>query len=407
MSDFLILTLLILFTSESSIFPVLDLYAIVFFIVLSFMFYRKGCKLEMKVLVVFFVWLLINFISLLLINTSAEFSFISFLGVTLRMSLSYLIYKIIGSGIMDKLIRYIYLLTIISIILFTIQLIDVSLFYSLSRTLNFMTLDAQTNAGGWYIFIYMFSGWGFDRNCGFMFEPGSFALILIFAIIQRLTKNNWKIDKMILVFTVGVISTLSTAGYLALFFIIIAFFIENKIKLNQPILIFLLMFFFYFAFIFYSESEFMGKKINEYKNAGIDYYEVDADFYRVTRLGIAIIALDYSTYWPFGNGILESQYKINKYGKVYGPNGLVEILTVWGWIGLFFFLTVFFKFNKSSCKSVLSNIFLILSLCIVMFSNPLLKYFFYLFFFYNMLDKAKEFRLVPPNGLPERRANLS
>jgi len=302
----------------------------------------------------------------------------------------YLILKIIGPSIMEKLLRYIYVLSIISLILFAFQLTNPSLFYSLSNTLNFMTMDEQTENGGWYIFIYMFSGWAPERNCGFMWEPGGYASILIIAMLHRLITNNFTIDKMIIVFTISLITTFSTAGYLVLFILIIAFYIKKGFGVKQPVLILLLIYLLYFIPNFYEKSDFLGDKIDNYIEQGVESWEHYSGIIRVSRLGIALIALDYSTHWPLGNGILESEFKLEKYGAVVGPNSLVDILTQWGWIGIIVYIIIFYKYFNYFNKSIIISILCLIALSIVLFSNPFtFKYIIYLLYFYTYVFLIK------------------
>ena len=68
---------------------------------------------------------------------------------------------------------------------------------------------------------------GVVRNCGFMWEPGAYAGILIFMIVYHLFSNSFKLDWKIMFLTLCVITTYSTAGYLAFFCVIILYFYYN------------------------------------------------------------------------------------------------------------------------------------------------------------------------------------
>lgn len=59
--------------------------------------------------------------------------------------------------------------------------------------------------------------WGMVRNCGFCWEPGLFASILVLAIFFNLMVNNykWKNNLHLLILLIGLFSTFSTTGYIA------------------------------------------------------------------------------------------------------------------------------------------------------------------------------------------------
>jgi hypothetical protein len=384
--DFIILTLLILYTANASTLVQNDIFTGCIFIFLSALFYIKKCKVNKIILNVLIAWIFINFFSSAIANPNMPFSMLTFIGVTARIIMAYLMIKIVGPNIMDKLLQYVYFLTIISLFVFIIQSITPSLFYSLSSLLNFMTQSEQVSANGWYIFIYMFSGWGAHRNCGFMWEPGAFASILVIFIMYRFQTNNFKLDKVIIVFFITLITTFSTAGYLALGFIMAAFMYKNKIKLINPLYLILYITLIIGGYYTYKKEIFMEPKIIRYIEQGTDSYIHSSGIIRVSRLGIAIIAFDYSTQWPFGNGILKSENKLKKYGDVSGPNSLVNILHQWGWIGLIIFFIIFFRFFRYYSHSNIVSFLFLFALIIVLFSNPFaFKYLIYTLFFYTFI----------------------
>jgi hypothetical protein len=384
--DFIILTLLILYTANGSTLIQSDIFTVSIFIFLSVVFYIKKCKINKVILNLLFIWIFINFFSSAIANPNIPFSMLTFIGVTARIMMAYLMIKIVGPNIMDKLLQYVYFLTIISMVVFIIQLIYPSLFYSLSSLLNFMTQSEQVSAKGWYLFIYMFSGWGAHRNCGFMWEPGAFASILVIFIMYRFQTNNFKLDKIIILFSIALITTFSTAGYLAFGFIMAAYMYKNKIKLINPLYLFLYIFLIIGGYYTYKKEIFMEPKIVQYIEQGTDSYVHYSGILRVSRLGIAIIALDYSTQWPFGNGILKSETKLKKYGDVSGPNSLANILHQWGFIGLIIFFIIFFRFFRYYSHSNIVSFLFLFALSIVLFSNPFaFKYLIYAVFFYTFI----------------------
>ncbi len=400
--DFSIITLLILYIVGAASFIGSDFFAVSVFIVLFIIFIFKVKKFDFYIFVILFIWGVINIMSVL-INGLESSTFIAFLGVTIRMIIPYFMLKIVGSDFFEKFYKYAYILSLISIIIFLLDVLFHDIFIELSKYLNFMTVAEQKLRGGWYIYIYMFSAWNdFSeyRNCGFMWEPGAFAFILVFLILYRFMRNDFKIDRQVVVLTFGLITTFSTAGYLSLF-VIILFYLLHLAKKNKKILWlipFVLGVFIFSSIKFYNSNRFMKDKIEEYVDKGTSSYEWSFQqqyVTRVSRLGIAMIELESSLHWPFGNGVQKNFFTLEKYGNVFGPNSLAEILRQWGWLGVIFLVYTFYLFSNRFYQSNLFSICFILSMGIVLFSNPfVIKYLIYVIVFYPMTYKIKHVNSV-------------
>lgn len=386
--DFIILTLFILYTAGAASILENDVFTVIIFIFLFIVFVfrkRKNNKFIWKLLG---IWFIINIISYF-INTPFNFSFTSFFGVTLRMLMAYVMIKDIGPDFFDKFFKYAYVLVVISLPLFILEQSFPSLFSSVAPVFRFMTGREQVAAEGFYSFIYMHNGWAWKdfRNSGFMWEPGGYACLLIFLLYYYWFKKGLIIDNKAVVIFLALLSTFSTAGYLALFFAIILFVVKNKnLRKNPIILISLLAVAIYGSIYFYKKSDFMSKKIDTYVEEGTNSYEwsfQDQRMIRVSRLGIAIISLDNAIYNPIGDGVIYSNYIRKKYGEVAGPNSLAEILRQWGWLGLVILFFTLFKFAKIYTSSTLCRMFFVMSMCIVLFSNPFMfKYIIYAILFF-------------------------
>lgn len=108
----------------------------------------------------------------------------------------------------------------------------------------------------------------------------------------------------------------------------------------------------------------------------------------------APVEFEASLRWPFGNGVIKNSYILHKYGDVFGPNSLAEILRQWGWLGIFCLIYFYSHFVKMFYKSNLFIICFVFSIGIVMFSNPFIfKYLIYAILFYILLYKEKELKL--------------
>lgn len=384
--SFLYISIFILYLSYASIFVKNDIFTSLVFLFLLIIFVIKGHKLDPILYYVLFVWITINIVSAYFINASQEFSFITLTGVTLRIIMPYLIIKLIGIKFFEKLVQYVYVLSIIGLVLFSVQIIYPDLFYSLSTKLNFMTQEEQTDVGGWYVFVYMFSGWASDRNCGFAWEPGAYSCILIFILCYQLVRNKFKLDRYSIIFIISLISTFSTSGFIALFLISISFFLYRKKILVIPVYMLGMIGLIAFSFNFYLTSSFMKEKID--RNIEEQNLEIESlsGYGRINRLEEFNRGLEQSFHWPLGNGILDSDYRIQKHGNDKGSNSLSVILTQWGWVGILFLIYTTAGIYNFYLKNIYVSLLLACAFCIVLYSNPfVMRYLVFAVFFYFYL----------------------
>lgn len=368
LDNLLITIFILLIAGGGSLFR--DTYSFLFlFVILCVVFFRRRMTIGRNLLILVFLWLIINFVSLHFINTGQDISFITVLARLLRYVLIYFLIKLVGNSFFDKLNKYVFILVILGFPFFFIQIVSPEILKGLWANMSLITRPDFAEEGSWYGFIYMFTVHHPERNSGFMWEPGAFAGILILLITYRLSVTNFKVDKYIYVYIAAVITSMSTAGYLALTIIIFAYFI-NKRK-RYAFLVLFLPLVIYFGINFYKNTDFLSGKIDIYLDSGTNRWGRNEDGTpRVSRLGYAIVILDESLHWPFGHGIIEhSNYKKKKYGKVWGPGMLSSNLHQWGWIGLtsiFLFLYQFYRINIDR----LSSLFFTVAFGILLFSNP-------------------------------------
>ena len=137
------ITIFILYLGYASTLVQNDTFTSIVFLFLLIIFLVKGHRFDPVLFYTLLVWLAINLASAFIINTKQHLSFISLIGVTLRIVIPYLIIKIIGIQFFEKVIRYVYVLSIIGLVLFSIQVLYPDLFFTFSDRLNFMTQSEQ------------------------------------------------------------------------------------------------------------------------------------------------------------------------------------------------------------------------------------------------------------------------
>jgi len=399
--DVFLLLIFLLFLEGSAFFVASDFFVIgVFLVLLAIFLYRKSC-FDVEFFVVLALWTAINVISYLV---NDKLSINTFLGSVLKMCIPYFVVKIIGSSFFEKLFRFLYLLVIIASCFYIVEVIAPSFVNSLTPYLNFLVHGRMLEHGDFYIIVYNHLGlynkyYGiFPRNCGFMWEPGAYAWILNFMIVYKLHRDNYVLDRKILLLVLALISTFSTAGYLGLFFIVIFYLIKRYSRRALLILPFVLLAFVYGVVKLYNTADFLSEKLDAYQETGMEVREAtfgEESWNRVTRIAMGRISLDNSLVRPLGDGINLSSYIIKKYGEVYAPNALASLLSEWGWLGFIAFVIAVWRFNPAGFKKGFGP-FLLIPLFILLFSNPYnsCKYLMFAIFYYSIVCKNFKSRKI-------------
>lgn len=375
--DFGIMTLFVLFNASAASFIGNDIFTFICFVFFVIIFFYKGKKIDNYFVVFLLIWLLINFISGFVVNTSSNLIFGPFLGKTCRMLMPYFMLKIIGQSFFDKFFKYAYILVLISFHFWLLESFFPDIIERVVPYLNFMTQKEQYLSGGFYIFVYMHSGWAEDmglfvRNSGFMWEPGAYSCVLVFLLVYHFCKIDYKIDKKIIVLSLAIMSTFSTAGYVALFIVYIVFLVKNKALRRKYwfLLPFFLFGFIGYAAYFYNTSEFMREKIERYIEQDKDTYNWEFEgqrILRVSRWGIIQISVENALRRPWGEGVYTSEYILKKYGPVSGPSATADILRQWGWLGLVVLCLSLYHFRVENKKT---GWIMFLPMFVVLSSNP-------------------------------------
>lgn len=392
--DVFLLLIFLLFLDGSAFFVASDFFVIgVFLLLLAILVYRKS-RFDVEFFVVLAVWTAINIISYL-VNDKLPIN--TFLGSVLKMCIPYFILKIIGASFFEKLFRFLYVLVIIASCFYIFEVIAPSFVNSLTPYLNFLVHGRMLENGDFYIIVYKHLGlyahyYGiFPRNSGFMWEPGAYAWILNFMIIYKLHRDNYVLDRKILLLVLALISTFSTAGYLGLFCITIFYIIKRHSRRALLILPFVLLAFVYGAVKLFNTADFLSEKLTDYQAIGMEVREVtfgEESWERVTRIAMGRISLENSLVRPWGDGINLSSYIVKKYGEISAPNALATLLREWGWLGFIAFVIAVWRFNPAGFKKGFGP-FLLIPLFISLFSNPYdsCKYLIFAIFYYSIACK--------------------
>lgn len=160
----------------------------------------------------------------------------TFLGFYCRIFLAFSAAAILGYRLFGAFESLTYRLTLLSLPLFTVGLILPDLFSLVHKMLSVAPDLFQVDAGWWgrgpkdSLLIYNFWLDRMDQNHGYMWEPTAFASVLLPAIFIRLAFNRFRIDRRLIVLLLGLISTLSTTGFIAASLFLSLFYLFNATR---------------------------------------------------------------------------------------------------------------------------------------------------------------------------------
>ena len=192
------------------------------------------------------------------------------------------------------------------------------------------------------------------RNPGMFWEPGAYAGYLILVLLFIAIKNKRFIigpyRNEVLLITIGLITTLSTTGFI-LYSIIILIYSWQNYKWGKIIVVplFLLI-----AISAYTTLPFMREKIEHQYNNATEMSESDVSN---TRFGSLIMDMEYIKSQPiFGNGLnIITRYRFHPEVTVDedigNGNGMSNFLACWGIPLFLFWLFGAYNFARSISKS--------------------------------------------------------
>lgn len=338
--------------------------------------YLNSKKLPIGILIISVSYVLISIATGYVIGEPIDF-FLIFRLVFQYILTPYLVLSFVGIEFWKLFEKWLFILTLISIPLFVLNVYYLSLFNNFKPLFDGITRDVlNATPNYWSCGIYtnaIESRSGLIRNYGFMWEPGYFALMIILGIIMHWQRNGIRLDKKFLVYGLALLSTFSTAGYFSLSIILVIRYIKNINIINLTIIIILI--FIFINYIYY--LSFMSDKIDEYIKtfvSGAFHYEYSSDAVKLNRFQIAFYDLFRVFKNPFGYGVYD---RVGFEGvPVTGTNGLTGLLRNWGVFIFIYFMIQFKKFMTLINHAKLSNRILLLmmfSLLILFFSNPIDK----------------------------------
>jgi len=372
----IIIFILILNISQASIF---NIRYVPFFVGISLFisYLASGRKFNSKLYWILFIWLAINLVSALILTGSVPSIRIIIHTVNLLV-LPYLLLSVLGIVFWIKFERIVYFLTFISIPLFILNIIFTDLFNSFWQVLRPITADSFGQAFPYWTSLFYVNAIIDDsinliRNAGFMWEPGGLALIAIWGIVYNLSRNGNIINRRIIVYFIALATTLSTAGYLAIVFIVLAIYMKKFTLLNAVLLTVLMTVYFTYIYKLQFVSAKIDTYITDYKKDDLKFNK-EIGFTKVNRLSGGYYALQETLKFPIGYGLTSKEDTGDQEDTIYGTNGLGSLLVMWGF-PMFIYLIILTRryiicISPYRMKQLQVNLLLI-ALLVMFFSNPI------------------------------------
>lgn len=220
------------------------------------------------------------------------------------------------------------------------------------------------------------------RNSGMFWEPGAHAGYLILALLFIIMHNrkfvigNFK--KQALWIVVGLLTTMSTTGFLVLAIIIFIYVFQNY-KYGRVIVLPIVFLISTYA---YNNLEFLSVKIEEQYTLATEMESSDVSN---TRFGSLNMDMQYIMDQPFtGNGLdSKKRYRFHPWinEEVGNGNGMSNFLVFWGIPFFLLWVFSFFKFSLDYSGSIGTAIIVTIIILLVLQGEQFLNYPIFLLFF--------------------------
>jgi hypothetical protein len=395
--DYLLLFLLVGVTGIP-FFKVGDIVFLILFMGLSaLVFLYRKLRVDRFFPIFLFIYLIV------MVAQMVKFNYLpltTYLGVFIRIIFAYLVVRILGRKFMRYYVDIIYALTIFGFFIYIPQLILPGFGRFLATSISPLLRNPLYAGDIWYapdIILYVFnSGVGTFRNCGPFWEPGAYAGFLIIAMIFHFLESRSISDKKSIVLLLGLLSTMSTTGLLALGFFLVMF-VGNKVAPLYKMILFPALF--AGIIIAFTTLDFLGDKITRQLDVASTHHN--------TRFKSGV--LDFRDWLE--NPVLglgrdpKTRHKgITNPILTHRTNGISNYLVTYGiFIFLFYFGSIYYAFHKMCLKFNHPPIYALYSLFLI-FIVGFSEVFFSLPFFYglamlHMAIEVPERKLVYPVGL--------
>lgn len=356
-----------------------ELSGIVFIFIINVLFiYYHKIRLNSNFYIIIGIWLLYCIIVGLLFR---DFSPLFITRQIIYISITYTLVVYFKDNFFKLYVRNIFILSVISLIFWFWQVIDVDSLANFMLNIGIDTYFGREYALTTNIYksigIYTYSNiLDYDvipRNYGFCWEPGPFAIFILIALYFNLMINGVKFSKMNSFFIFMIITTQSTSALIGIFFLILYIFYK-KTRIGFLKIILIPIYIAGSTFLYFNFDVFEGKIDTQIESSYILEESMQMSSsknkaFSAGRFGGFVIAWnDIKKYPIFGVGnSIESSFGSSGSTIAFAVNGIATIITIYGLFGIFIFL--YFTHKSSLYYSKKFNSKLPLAFMIIMLTS--------------------------------------
>jgi len=323
-----------------------------------------------------------------------SFSIRSVAGTLFRLSFAYFTIKTLGNDFLNKYVNIIRFFAIVSLVFYLTHYnfdINRELINWARNIQPLFSIDQIEYSYSPNIIIFNFSGYQEfpPRNSGPFWEPGAYSIYLLLAIILNIFKDRKLIWSRNWIFILALITTFSTAGYIALFTTFILLNTSSssgkKTFLRSAIYI---IFILTVSLNLYRELDFLGRKITKNielaeETTSSRFGSARADFELIIKQPILGYSRNIGAIYGTTNFDLQTMHR---------NNGLTKLFVTWGIIAIYILWRIWV-----SCRIVAysyavknGNIILFAGIILSSFSQNIFQFSFFLgILFWSIPFKAK------------------
>lgn len=324
------------------------------FIFTSFLFINRKYQIDNFILVYIYIFFIISLGQFFIFDAMPV---ITVAGYIIRILLAYLIVKITGRAFISYYVNILYFLCIISFCFYFPTLVNpkfesfcinnITTFFDLPQaadayykiTPNLIVFNFNSTLGNSQSFGI--------RNSGPFWEPGAFGGFTIIALIFNLIKTRALLNKRNAVFIMAILTTLSTSVIIALFILLILYYIQLSTSPSRFLLVPAMIIISLFC---YYQLDFLGKKINASTSSITTGNTTNRFVSGLTDLK------DIEEFWLLGRGMNENT-KFDDASSLddsdkHRNNGVTAILVNIGLICGLFYFSLITKSFRALCDQV-------------------------------------------------------
>ncbi len=363
------------------------------FVFAALVYLKRSVPFEPQLLVVVFAFLVVEVLQYFVLRAV---DLVTISGTVIRMFLSIFILCLVRGKFITYFVNILYVLSLISFLFFIPSLLFPPFFNFFVTHICPIFNSPFADPDGFYIvwptnLLFCFHDCVLSefRNPGPFWEPGLFAVFLTLALLFNLILEKKLWTKKNMVFILALISTFSTAGYIALFVLLFSFYIVNQSLVKKIILSLLIL---PALLTLYFSLDFLSTKVEQNINM--------AGSTTSSRFGSALIDFtDFlkSPYIGWGRGALRYGGRTFTFfsDDQHRNNSVTDVLATYG---LFLFLFYFYSYYSSLKSLCLTNgfnthfaFYALLVILILGFSQSIfLKPFFYSILFLRFIGKTNQ-----------------